>query len=219
LFRGIRAQLSAVLLLALIGLAACASAPPSGEQASPVRRDELHAFSLAGRFSLRHEGQSYTGRLDWRHADDSDELLLSSPLGQAMAEIVSHPDGARLHHGDGKTQTAASADELLQAVLGYPLPLDKLADWVRARSPQGGTMTVDALGRPLRLQDEDWRIAYEYDNDEAQALPGRLFVERETLLELRLRIDQWLPLTPMRPLPVRSTPFPLTPSDPASSAP
>jgi outer membrane lipoprotein LolB len=220
LFRGIRAQLSAVLLVALLGLTACGSTPPSAEQASPVRRDELHAFSLAGRFSLRQEGKSYTGRLDWRHADDSDELLLSSPLGQAMAEIVSNPDGARLNSGDGKTQTAASADELLQAVLGYPLPLDKLADWVRGRSPQGGTMAVDALGRPLRLQYEDWRIAYEYDSDEEQALPGRLFVERETLLELRLRIDEWLPLTPtpMRPLPVRSTPFPLSPSDPASSA-
>ncbi len=211
LFHAIRLRLSAVLLLALLALTACSSAPPSAEQSAPVRRDELQAFSLAGRFSLRQEGQSHSGRLDWRHADDSDELLLSSPLGQAMAEIVSKPDGARLNSADGKTQTAASADELLQALLGYPLPLDKLADWVRGRNPQGGTMVVDTLGRPLRLQYQDWRIAYEYDSDEPQALPGRLFVERETLLELRLRIDEWLPLTPPRAS--------LSPSTPASSAP
>lgn len=219
--RAIRARLSALLLLALLGLAACGSTPPSVERPSPVRRDELQGFSLAGRFSLRQEGQNYTGRLDWRHTDDSDELLLSSPLGQGMAEIVSTPDGARLNSGDGKPQTATSADELLRAVLGYPLPLDKLADWVRGRSPQGGTMTIDALGRPLRLRYEDWRIDYEYDSDEPQALPGRLFVERETLLELRLRIDEWLPLiaSPMRRLPARDKPSPRSASDPASSPP
>ena len=109
-----------MLLVALLGVTACSSAPPSAEPPLPVRRDALQAFSLAGRFSLRQEGHSYSGRLDWRHADDSDELLLSSPLGQAMAEIVSTPDGARLNSGDGKLQTAASADELLrQGALNY----------------------------------------------------------------------------------------------------
>ena len=191
-----------MLLLALLALTACSTAPAPASLPSPAQRDELQDFSLAGRFSLRQEGQSYTGRLDWRHADDGDELLLSSPLGQGMAEIVSNAAGARLTSADGRTQGAASADELLQAVLGYPLPLDKLADWVRGRSPQGGVMAVDAWGRPSRLHYEDWRIAYEYDSDDPPALPGRLLVERETLLELRLRIDQWLPLA--RP----STPSP-----------
>lgn len=202
-----RALLSVILIPALLGLTSCSGTPSSPDQPLPVGRDELHAFWLAGRFSLRQEAQSYTGRLDWRHADDSDDLLLSSPLGQGMAEIVSDAAGARLTSGDGKTQSAASADELLQAVLGYPLPLDKLADWVRGRNPQGGTMAVDTLGRPLRLHYEDWRIAYEYDSDDPQALPGRLFVEREALLELRLRIDEWSPLKPSS-----------TPSPPVSRA-
>ena len=108
-----------------------------------------------------------------------------------MAEIVSDADGARLTASDGTSHTAASPDALLQSVLGYPLPLSKLVDWVRGRSPDGGKLSVDALGRPLQLRHEDWRIDYQYDSDDPQALPGRLFVEREGILELRLRIDQW----------------------------
>jgi outer membrane lipoprotein LolB len=66
--------------------------------------------------------QNYAGRLHWRHDGDRDELLLSSPLGQGMAEIVSDASGARLTASDGNSHTAATADELLQSVLGYPCP-------------------------------------------------------------------------------------------------
>ncbi|MCP5228451.1 lipoprotein insertase outer membrane protein LolB [Accumulibacter sp.] len=189
----------ALLLFVLTALNACSTVPPPGDTPPPAARDTLQAFSLLGRFSLRQEGESYTGRLDWRHAGDSDQLLLSSPLGQGMAEISSDATGARLTDADGKVRHAASADALLQSVLGYPLPLDKLADWVRGRNPDGGRIVADPLGRPLRLQYEDWRIAYEYDSDDPQALPGRLFVERETGLELRLKIDEWASLSPPDP--------------------
>lgn len=201
LISGMRPALPALFfVLVLLGLSACTTVPPPAASALPVARDKLQAFSLIGRFSLRQEGQSYTGRLDWRHADDSDELLLSSPLGQGMAEIRSNAAGARLTDSDGKVRYATSAEALLRSVLGYPLPLDKLADWVRGRNPAGGQITLDPFRRPARLQYEDWRIAYEYDSDDPQALPGRLFVERETVLELRLRIDEWAPLTPPEPV-------------------
>ncbi len=156
-----------------------------------AQRDSLHAFTLAGRFSIRHEDKSYVGRLNWRHDGDRNELLLSSPFGQGMAEIVSDGMGARLTGSDGSSQTAATADELLQSVLAYPLSLNQLLDWLRGRNPDGSKLALDDLGRPLHLRHEDWRIDYEYDNDDPQALPGRLFVEREGGFALRLRIDEW----------------------------
>ena len=62
--------------------------------------------------------------------------------------------------------------------------------------PPPGLLPLDGHGRPLRLLDEAWRIDYEYDSDDPQALPGRLFVEREGGFELRLRIDEWSTLSP-----------------------
>jgi hypothetical protein len=49
----------------------------------------------------------------------------------------------------------------------------------------------DALGRPLRLRHEDWRIDYAYDDDDPLALPVSVFAERSGTFELRLRIDEW----------------------------
>lgn len=150
-----------------------------------MARDRLRAFALAGRFSLQQEGKSFVGRLQWRHDGDSNELLLSSPLGQGLAKIVSDGSGARLTGSDGRSQTAATADELLQELLAYPLPLRQLVNWLRGHTPDGGSMTLDALGRPLRLRHEAWRIDYAYDSDQAQALPTRIFVEREGGFSLR----------------------------------
>lgn len=182
--------------LAALALNACAPLTPAAVEpaasASPVvARDSLQAFALAGRFSLQHESKRYVGGLHWRHDDRCDQLLVSSPLGQGLAEIVSDSSGARLTGSDGSSQSAATADELLQALLAYPLPLRQLIDWLRGSVPDGGDMTRDALGRPLRLRHEAWRVDYEYDGDDAGALPGRVFVEREGGFTLRLRIDEW----------------------------
>ena len=145
---------------------------------------------------MRFEGKSYVGHLDWRHDRGGDELLLSSPFGQSVAEIVSDAGGARLTGSDGSTRTAATADELLQSVLAYPLPLRRLLVWLRGGDPNAADITLDELGRPRHLRQEDWRIDYEYDRADPQALPGRLFVERESGFTLRLRIDAWQALPP-----------------------
>lgn len=179
------------VMLAASCLGACTTLLPPAEDGRLPQRDQIQSFALEGRFSLRHEDKSYAGRLSWRHAADKDELLLASPFGQGMAEIISDAAGARLTGSDGQSHVAVDAETLTQQVLGYPLPLTHLTDWVRGRGPTGHFDTTDNFGRPLRLRQDLWRIDYEYDSDDPQALPGRLFVQREGGLELRLRIDEW----------------------------
>jgi outer membrane lipoprotein LolB len=194
-------------------LSACSGLTPHADGKSAPGRDALRSFALDGRFALRHEDKSYSGRLSWRHAeakegsdrnedsDNSDEILLASPLGQGLAEIVSNAGGARLTTSDGRSYAGENAEVLTQRVLGYPLPLGKLADWVRGRRHRGAaggpvaSLEADAIARPLRLREDGWRIDYEYDSDDPQALPGRLFIERtgEGGFDLRLRIDEWGP--------------------------
>jgi outer membrane lipoprotein LolB len=175
----------------VLSLSACASFFSPADDPLPVQRDALQDFSIEARFSLRHEEKNYAGRLSWRHSGSKDELLLASPFGQGMAEIASDAKGVRLTTGDGKSYEAADAETLTQQALGFPLPLNKLVDWVRGRWFGGESDTVDVFGRPLRVHQDGWRIDYEYDSDAPQALPGRLFVAREEGLELRLRIDEW----------------------------
>lgn len=180
-----------LLLASVLGLAACATQDRLSDAAPTTGRDRLEAFSLAGRFALRHLDVSHSGRIYWRHEGTKDQLVISTPFGQAIAEVTSDAGGARLSASDGKTYEAPTADELLASVVGYPLPIGRLVDWVRGRRGQGEHVVRDSLGRPLELQDDDWHLRYQYDADDVQALPGRLFVERAGTFELRLRIDEW----------------------------
>ncbi len=177
------------LFATLLWLGGCSTlaAPPT---ATPAQRDSLAAFALEGRFSLHHDDKNYSGRLSWRHDGANNELLLASPFGQGMAQITTSDSGARLTTSDGKVYVASNSEMLTRQVLGYPLPLAQLTDWVRGRGA-AGLAELDGQGRPLRLRHEDWRIDYEYDSSEAQALPSRLFAERADGLTLRLRIDEW----------------------------
>ena len=185
-----RAYRNAGLFLCVLLLCACSTLPSSPQ------RDTLDAFSLEGRFSLRHEDKSYSGRLSWKHAGANNELLLASPFGQGMADITTSENGAQLTTSDGKVYSAVDAETLIGQVLGYPLPLAQLTDWVRGRSTTAGDIEVDQHGRLLRLRQQDWRIDYDYESDDPQAPPSRIIAERIGGTELRLRIEEWNNLSP-----------------------
>ena len=177
-------------LLSALMLAGCAATPQiSGSM--PLSRDAFDAFALEGRFTLRQEENSYSGRLRWRHTEAHDEVLLSSPFGQGIAEIVISAGLATLTTSDGKIYSATDAQTLTEQVLGYRLPLDLLTDWVRGRNADAEVVERDGNGRPILLRHEDWRVDYGYDSDNPLAPPSRLFAERLGAFELRLRIDEW----------------------------
>ena len=176
---------------AVFWLAGCAALP---EGAVALPREAVRDYSIDARFTLRYDAKQYAGRLGWSHAKDHDELLLSSPFGQGMAEIVRDADGVRLTAADGQIHRAATAEALTREVLGYPLPVDDLADWLLGRGA-GSRVERDPQGRPQRMWQGGWRIDYEYDNEDPQALPAQLAIERdgerEGIFALRLRVEEW----------------------------
>lgn len=175
------------LLGTAFGLAACATLPPG---AAPLPREAVRDYAIDARFTLRYEAKQYAGHLAWSHAKDRDELLISSPFGQGLAEIVRDADGVRLTAADRRTHRAASAEALTRDVLGYPLPVDDLAEWLLGRGADG-RVERDPQGRPRRLWQGGWRIDYDYDDDDPRALPARLSVEGDGELLLRLRVEEW----------------------------
>jgi outer membrane lipoprotein LolB len=149
-------------------------------------------FELAGRIAVRYRDDAGTGNLAWRHGARSDELLLTSPLGQGIARIARTGDEVVLTTQDGREFRAADAEALTDRVLGFRLPLLGLADWVRGRAaskpaPEPTGERRDAMGRLIELEQSGWKIRYlEY----ADALPSRLTLTFPGL-ELRLAISDW----------------------------
>lgn len=177
------------VLMALL-LSACAS-PAVHRGDRPLPHGIVGAFSLEARFSVTGDGERHSGRLSWRHSGGGDELRILSPFGQVVAEIDVRPGLARLITADRRVFEAPDAHRLTRDVLGYALPIGRLSAWVLARPGPHAGVEADAAGRPVLVDEEGWRVEYEYADDALALLPIRLTATRVGGPELRLRIEEW----------------------------
>ena len=132
-------------------------------------------FSLAGRIAVRSGSEAFTGNIAWRHAKGGDEILLSTPTGQGVAQILRQGDAVLLKTSEGKEYRAADSESLTERVLGFRLPIEGLAE------------TVQGKPSPV-LESRGWKI--EYQERDEQKRPTRLRLTN-TGAEVRLAIHQW----------------------------
>ncbi|MBU1396005.1 MAG: lipoprotein insertase outer membrane protein LolB [Gammaproteobacteria bacterium] len=179
-------RLTAVLLLALT--AGCASMPP------PLSPDAVPPLSvnwtLQGRIGVQAGEQSLSGQIHWQHGAETDEVLLTSPLGQGVARIVRDADGVALEVPNQPTRRAPDAESLTREALGYTLPVAGLAWWMQARPDPDSPFeaTRNAAGRLAQLKQNGWVI--DYLQYAADGRPRKLAVAREGL-QIRLVADSW----------------------------
>ena len=156
------------LLLLAAFAAACAQVeikPPEGEL----------EFSFAGRIAARYGKDSFTGNIAWRHAREGDELLISTPTGQGVAQIVRQGNAVSLKTAEPREYRDSDPEALTERVLGFRIPIEGLADWVQGKpSPS--------------LESRGWRV--EYQERDPQGRPTRMRLTYQGI-ELRLLISQW----------------------------
>jgi outer membrane lipoprotein LolB len=178
---------SALLLSALI--AGCALLPPPGALSPRPQRSMIEAYSLSGRISVRQGEVRYAAHIDWQHDASHDEILLSTPLGQGIAELTRDAAGARLVTAERREFAATDWEALSVRVFGFALPLTSLPRWLVADAPGGAAR--DAAGRPQHFSADGWTVDYrDYEGEAAYALP-QLIEIRSDDVEVRLKIDEW----------------------------
>lgn len=147
-------------------------------------------FAVQGRFSVQYGEESSSGLLNWQATPDSDEILLSSPLGQGLASITRDAGGVALMRPGQKTITAESAEQLTEAALGFRLPLEGLRFWMQGKpDPARESRTKSSeTGEPEQISQDGWTIDYlQY----RESRPRKINVKREDL-QIRLVVDEWL---------------------------
>lgn len=172
---------------AALAVAACAALPPAVPQYPAL-------FDLSGRVLVSYDGRAFSSGVRWQHAPGRDEIWLLTPVGQALAHIVSAADGATFTGSDRRQVEAASVEDLTRRALGWELPLTRLQYWVRGEIAPGSAPELverDAAQRLGRLGQDGWRIAFTYyPENEHGGLPRRLELGRGTQ-EIRFVIDGW----------------------------
>jgi outer membrane lipoprotein LolB len=142
-----------------LALGGCAAPPRIGEGA-PGK-----AFERTGRFavSVNYFGgrqEAVQGGFAWHDTARVLTLDLANPLGSTLARIRVMPGQAVLTRSDGTTESAPHPDALVELVLGSPIPVAGLRDWLRGRSgaDRVSGLESDAEGRPTVFMQQGWRV-------------------------------------------------------------
>lgn len=179
------------LCAALALLAGCAALEPV-PAVSPLAQPLLASFQIAGRISVRHGNDGFSGNLTWRHANAEDEFVILTPLGQGVARIIKNAAGVSLETPEQGLVHAPDAESLTQSTLGFALPLSGLPHWVQAQ-PIGpaAQLRYNADGTLDQLGEQGWQIDYfAYRAVGPLQLPGKVFMENAEV-KLRLIVDEW----------------------------
>lgn len=177
-------------------LAACAQLPQTlTPDAVPTQRQAQRRageFYLSGRLAVTQREQRHAMSVTWQHGTMRDQIFLSTPLGQGIAELTRDGGGARLVTADRREFSAPDWQNLALQMFGFSLPLASLPRWLLADVPaEAMGVSYDRAGRPQHMVVEGWRIAYlDYAGDAADALPALIEMQHEEIT-VRLKIDQW----------------------------
>ena len=137
----------------MLALAGCASLPPEPPADAP---------RLVGRLSVRVDAEpvrAVTANFELRGDASRGILLLSSPLGAAMAEARWSPTHTVLVSANGRVQFA-DLDDMAAQLLGERLPMAAFFEWLRGRPWDGApskalpppTSGFEQLGWQVRLE-------------------------------------------------------------------
>jgi outer membrane lipoprotein LolB len=166
-------RLAIVCLVWLLG--ACAGLPPE----SQIRRTPrtLAEFEIDGRISIRVGQERHYANIAWRHSAERDDVLLTTPLGQGVAELSRDAGGARLLTSDRREVRAGDWEDLSERLFGSRLPLNDLPAWMAGQAPPAAS---------------GWHVEYlDYQSSAPDALPV-LIEARRGDIGVRMKINDWV---------------------------
>jgi len=187
---------------ALVALAGCASQPPRQPSTANATTSLTTQTSRAyhGRFAVQYVDQTGQqrnayGNFDWRENDATVTLELRNPLGQTLAVVTSSPAQATLELPNKQPLTADNVSTLMQASLGFALPVEGLRYWLQPSvAPTSRARTSAEQQDPSRLsqiRQDGWTIDYlAYADAPATGVKRVNLTRDEPPLEIKLVLDQ-----------------------------
>ena len=195
-----------VLLSALL-LAACAT---QGVRLSPEQRQavwqqrniqlaRLQHWSLNGRVAVRAGEQGWQAGIRWSKQPTLEEIQLTGPFGGGVVLLRQDAAGAVLRDNRGDEYYDTDAEQLLEQVTGWRLPVNALRYWVRGQAIPDAPkeLELDDQGKMKHLSQHQWRITYQqYGDYDGLLLPRRIVLRRiadddGNSLEVRLAVNGW----------------------------
>lgn len=157
--------------------------------------EQLENWELSGKVGIKAPQDSGSGTLFWLQRKDYFDLRLSGPLGRGAARLTGRSGAVEMEiAGEGRF-TAESPEALLEARMGWRLPVTHLYWWIRGLPApnRADRIQIDAEGHLAALEQEGWHLTFSgYELHEGYALPTRVRLEGYDL-QVTLVIKEWQP--------------------------
>lgn len=182
----------AVALAGFFGLLLAACATPN----RIVGESGGQAFDRTGRFAVTvayRDGHqdAVQGGFAWHDAGSQLVLDLANPLGSTLARVKVSTRMAVMTRSNGDVESAADPDALVAKVLGSPIPVAGLRDWLRG---QTGAAPVSGLkknpaGQPMGFEQAGWQVALSNYDTQGPRLLRLSRGEADRDISVRLVVD------------------------------
>ena len=147
------------LLLASLLLCGCETLPPV--------QDTARDLALSGRIKIAQTEQSSTFNFRWAQTSDGFDAYFWGVMGAGTTRLYGDSDTLAIEGRE--LRTSGPAEEILEAQLGWSLPVELLLSWVRGVPEE--SMPTRALGRNADgaieyFEQQGWRLRFEeFDED------------------------------------------------------
>jgi len=193
---------SLFLLTFALLITACSTVPTTDiDQAERVLLYEARSGALAGaeRWALKgrlavNDGEDGgSGHLNWQKHGQTSSLNFRGALGRGAWQLNVDENGAVLEWADGEVHRADSVGELVEQQLGWTIPVNALAWWVRGLTAPGDwdLRQLDEHGNLEKLSQLGWNIEYSrYRDAGSVSMPVKLTARRQSYT-VKVAIKDW----------------------------
>ncbi len=134
-------------------------------------------WSVSGRMALSDGSRGGSLAFDWQADGANHEVQLRTVAGGRQWRLSFGPSGALLEGSGIERMWAMDPDPLVEAAVGWPVPVQSMAWWIRGLPPPDSDAVISYAsdGSLTRVESDPWQMDYQrFDAGPEALMPSRL---------------------------------------------
>lgn len=198
-------SLKCIVLFAILLLTACATprlSDTSNENwrtdttffaSQSVYFDELNEWRYKAKVGVTTPQGRDQASMNWSFSDQANSVRLYGPLGLGAVRIEFDDYGVVLSDNKGVRHRGDSVQQLLNKIIGWPIPVDALTKWLFLVPHDDAAFrySLDEQGQLQVLEQKGWRIEYaDYKDFSGRSMPRKITATRLDSIDVNAEIGQ-----------------------------
>ncbi|MEM6985404.1 MAG: lipoprotein insertase outer membrane protein LolB [Pseudomonadota bacterium] len=196
----VRPWLLALVVLAIAGCSTPSKPPVVSTDATDLiarqaARDallgDLEGWQFSGRVKVEGNERPTSAEIQWIKRGENSRVTLSGPGGFRASTVQVSPGAVVLRRPDGQVLRADNPDQLIEKLVGWPMPLSLMNDWVLGLPGPANVLSRDAKAQLEGAQYREWTGKMDrYKSVDTVSMPHRIAVT-DGHLRVRISVREW----------------------------